>query len=369
MSLDFDKIRYKNKNYAVIKISYKDVELPTVVDWDDFVKIRKLKKSWKTNNMGFVSCKHTYNNVTKELFLHEIIMAWKMKSQNKKPSQKPVVHLNKIGLDNRRENLLYDIQNKPLNKNIKKKSRTIELPKNSGISLDEIPTYVWYMKPDSTHGERFMVEVGNVKWKTTSSKKLSLRYKLEEAKLFLRQLKDEKPHLFTDYSMNGDFTKEGINMLDSYYDIIHRAGYTHIKRYKRTHNTDNLLKVGAVTKKEKLLLKQQGGLISVKGGTKQRRRVVTNLPKNSGIDPTEIPQYCYYRPSYKNRGDYFVVEKGGRYWQTSSAKNVSIKEKFNQLLEYVDNMEGGSYSESSSDSSDLSISSESSESSESPLYF
>ena len=52
------------------------------------------------------------------------------------------------------------------------------------------------MKPNGSHGDRFMVEIGDVKWKTTSSKKLSLKYKLEEAKLFLRQLKRESPELF-----------------------------------------------------------------------------------------------------------------------------------------------------------------------------
>ena len=72
------------------------------------------------------------------------------------------------------------------------------------------------MKPDSSHGERFMVNIGDINWKTTSTNELSLKYKLEEAKMFLRHLLRSRPDLYEEYSMNGDFNKEGIDLLNSY---------------------------------------------------------------------------------------------------------------------------------------------------------
>ena len=97
------------------------------------------------------------------------------------------------------------------------------------------------MKPDSSHSERFMVNIGDVSWKTTSSNELSLSCKLEEAKMFLRQLLRNRPDLHEEYSMNGDFNKEGKDLLKSYYDIVHKHGYTHIKKLVPETNTVDLL--------------------------------------------------------------------------------------------------------------------------------
>jgi len=203
------KIRYKNQHYGIMVIKYKGLKLPVIMDYGDFKVVNNLKKAWKCNKLGLISCSHTYNNETKDVFLHELIMAIKQKNNGKTRKNKPIIHLNRIGLDNRRNNLMYDTVNKKENKNIKKKKRTITIPKECGIEPEEIPTYVWYMKPNGSHGERFVVNIDDINWKTTSSKTLSLRYKLEEAKLFLRQLRKEKPELFQELSMNGDYTKKG----------------------------------------------------------------------------------------------------------------------------------------------------------------
>ena len=86
--------------------------------------------------------------------------------------------------------------------NYKKKKRTVKLPEGCNIEPNELPTYIWYLKENGSHGSRFSVEVGNIKWKTTSSKKVSLRYKLEEAKKFLRELKKTNSDLFNKSSFN-----------------------------------------------------------------------------------------------------------------------------------------------------------------------
>lgn len=356
--MDFEKIRYKNKYYAIIKIKYKDLELPIVIDWQDFAIIRSLNKSWKCNKHGFISCSHIIDGELKEIFMHEIIMALKQKSEGKKKLNIPIVHINRIGLDNRRENIIYDTPDKESNKNIKKKKRIIKLPNDSGINVNDIPTYVWYMKPNDTHGERFMVDVGDVQWKTTSSRKLSLKYKLEEAKKFLRDLKKTRPELFEDYSMNGDYTKEGLELLDGYYTIIHKVGYNHINKYIPKNNTDNLLKSNISNKKEKDILKNQ----SFSNNTTKRRRVLNGgLPKDSGIVAAQdLPTHTYYKPAYGDRGDYFVTENQ-QTWKTTSSNAVSTQEKYQQLMKYLENQDiidssdtdsSNSFEESSEESSE-----------------
>jgi hypothetical protein len=254
MISDYKYISYNHKEYAVFQIKYKETNLPVVMDWNDFKIINKMKKRWRCNNSGFVSSSNNNSNTKKEVFLHELIM----NLRNKKNINKSIIHVNRVGLDNRTENLMYDLPNKEINKNGKKKQRTIHLPE-SGINISKIPTYVWYMKADGTHGERFVVDIGDIKWKTTSSNHVSLKYKLEEAKLFLRHLFRSRSDLYEQYCMNGDYTKEGKELLNTYYDIIHLAGYNHIKRYIPENLTSDLLKpsYSDLDEEERMLLHNQ----------------------------------------------------------------------------------------------------------------
>lgn len=233
MNLDYKKIRYKNDYYAVVSIE----SIPVVLDWDDFRVVKSLEKSFRYCSNGFISCYHTVKVIPKEVYLHEIIMGLKQRVESKKAQDIPIIHVNRIGLDNRRDNLLYDTADKKIKKNNKKKKRIIKLPEESGIDENDIPTYVWYMRPNGKHGDRFMVQIGDVSWKTTSSRDYSLKYKLEEAKKYIRELKETNPVLFEEYSMNGDYTKQGLELLKSYYKIISRAGFKAYANEKFNKNT------------------------------------------------------------------------------------------------------------------------------------
>lgn len=256
---NYKKLTYDGRDYATFNISYRDYNVPAVLDWNDFTEIKKLNKNWRCNQNGFICCSHTLNGQTKDVYLHELVMLLKNKESGIKSPNKPILHIDRVGLDNRRENLIYDTVYKDLNKNLKKKKRTIKLPKDCGIKPDEIPTYIWYMNPDSSHGERFMVNIGDVNWKTSSSNDLSLRYKLEEAKMYLRNLLKTRNDLLQEYSMNGDYTKEGKELLHTYYDIVHHAGSNHIKRFVPENNTFDLLKANYsdLSYDEKLMLQEK----------------------------------------------------------------------------------------------------------------
>jgi len=239
---NYKRLTLNGNDYVVFSIDFQDYSLPVVLDWDNFKTIKDMNKRWRCNQNGFVSCSHTYNNNTKEVYLHEVVMLLKNKDNGTKNLTKSIIHINRVGLDNRKENLMYDTTDKDNNKNSKKKKRSVELPEDSGIDPDTLPTYVWYMRPDDTHGERFLVNIGDVTWKTSSSSEYSLKYKLEEAKIFVRHLLNTRKDLYNEYSMNGDYTKEGKKLLESYYDIIHKCGFKNIQKFIPENNTLEYLK-------------------------------------------------------------------------------------------------------------------------------
>jgi len=249
------KILYEGKEYGIMDIKYKDHTLPVLLDWKDYQYVKKLDFKWHCNNNGFIC--HSYNS--ENYNLHDLIMQFKNKEAGVKNQKKTILHNNKIGLDNRRINLMYDTVYKDINKNMNKKRRTVVLPGDSGIDPDTIPTYIWYMKPDSSHGERFHVKIGDVSWKSSSSNTLSLKYKLEEAKLYMRTLFQQRKDLFEDYSMNNDYTLEGKELSHTFYDIIHTAGYKNIKRNVPENNTLQLLQPNyqGLNEEERELLKER----------------------------------------------------------------------------------------------------------------
>jgi len=241
MKNETTQITFRGKKYAVIKISYKKAKLPLVLDWDDYKEVKKLDKNWKCHQNGFVSSRYLNNGEHKDLFIHEIVKAIDIKDKQEKLKLKPILHINRIGLDNRRKNLIYQGQKGGIRNTIKKK-RSIKLPKECGVKPDEIPTYVWYLKENKTHGERFMIHIGDVSWKTTASKKVSLKTKLEDAKDYLKDLQKNRPELFEEYCMNGEYNKNGKDLLKEYYAIVKKAGFSNLSEITTENRTEKFLK-------------------------------------------------------------------------------------------------------------------------------
>lgn len=235
------KIVYDNNKYAVCELEYNSKKAPVILDWEIFKQVKNLDKNWHINDKGFVVTNHRYNDngveKNKEFSLHDVVM----KISDGKILNKSILHINKLGVDNRRINLIYDTNEKDITKNLKKKSRTVTLPNDCGIIPDEIPSYVWYLKEDSTHGDRFIIDIGDIKWKSTGSKKVSLKYKLEEIKKYMRYLNKIRSDLFDDYSMNGDLNEEGIKLMDTFIIIAEKSGFklNHDVKNKNTNKFIN----------------------------------------------------------------------------------------------------------------------------------
>lgn len=332
----YKRIEHDGKKYCIMTVFYKENKVPVLFDQEYEEQIKSFNKNWKCNTFGNIFCLHSYNNSTYEIKLHEIIMALHEKKLNishENNSDKTILHINKLGIDNRIDNLMYDMTNKDITKNMKKKKRTIVLPENCGINPNEIPTYVWYVKPEGTHGERFIVILDKVKWKSSCSKKLSLRYKLEETKAYLRLLKQNKPELFSKYSMNGDYNAKGEELLKSFYDIIYQAGFSNIKKITLPCMTNEYLKPQNVMKSENILLTKNINAII----NNEKRCTIKCLP--SGI--SDLPKKCYYHPETSSRGSYFImkinnenINMKSKYLISSTSKNISDEEKYKQIIKF-----------------------------------
>lgn len=256
-------VEYQKKRYTIVIIRHLDNELPILLDRIVYKILKQLKNVWYINDKNQIYTINTYEykgkNYDEYVYMHDLVKRLgdalvkdiKQNSNNSnninnnnnsnnrklgeyvkyamrsEKSKYPIIHINRVNFDNRYDNLEYDIPNKASYvKNTKKKKRTIDL-EEYGISVDELPTYVWYVKPDNTHGERFSIEIpGEVSWRSTSSKSLSLKYKLEETKKYLRYLKRRRPDIFDYFCMNGDMSLRGKTLLREYNKMIGLAGYS-----------------------------------------------------------------------------------------------------------------------------------------------
>lgn len=220
---DYKTVKYKNKIYNVVCTNYKEYIVPFIIDAPYLKILKSMNLQWNYKKHGQYI--YTIYNGS-EVFLHNIIVNIYFKIINKKLPNCTIEHINKIGIDNRISNLKF---NEGTRNQIKKK-RTVDLSKWN-IKADDIPTYVWYMKPTGNHGARFSVKIGNeINWKTTSSKNVSLWQKLEDAKKYLYNLQMINPDLFEQNCMNGEFTEEGKEKLNECYNILKIAGFKNIDK-------------------------------------------------------------------------------------------------------------------------------------------
>jgi hypothetical protein len=71
-----------------------------------------------------------------------------------------------------------------------------------------------------------------------------------------------------------------------------------------------------------------------------------NLPPDCGVTIDQIPKFCYYRPASGNRSDGFCCEgthpkqqaKEGKCFTTSRSVTMTTREKFDQLIEYLNQL-------------------------------
>jgi hypothetical protein len=215
--IQYTNIEYNNKKYTIGKVKTNDTYVYFVIDEEDYYKIKNYSWHYKAN--AYIGHTIPVDDKRRELYLHNLIMD--RIGFPGKGSKESVDHINRIGLDNRKENLRVITQSEQ-NLNQSKRKRRIELPEDSELTTDDIPKHIWYVKANGSHGERFAIEfkTENIIWKTTASKNISLKDKLESAKEKLAELYKTYPHLNPNNEDKNKLIKE---LTDSYYEIIKLA--------------------------------------------------------------------------------------------------------------------------------------------------
>jgi hypothetical protein len=214
-SIYYLHIVYNSKKYTIGILKSNGENIYFVIDREDYDKIKD--KAWHKSSTGYISQSVLIDGIKKELFLHNVIM--NRDAFNGKGQLESIDHINRIGYDNRKENLRLISQTEQ-NLNQKQKERKIVLPEDTDIHIEDIPKHIWLVKPNSGHDYRFAIQFKSEKfcWKTTSSKSISLKDKLQLAKDKLKELYKIYPHL--DPAI---IEKSMKPLIDSYYNIISLA--------------------------------------------------------------------------------------------------------------------------------------------------
>lgn len=195
--IDYRFVTHNNKEYGVGLIQHNGADIEFVFDKEDFEKVER--RPWHVSSGKYIGSTYYLDGGVKlELYLHNFVM--NRLAFNGKGAKQSIDHINRNGLDNRKENLRLITQSQQNIHQIKKK-RNVILPENCGINPNDIPKHVWYVRAQGQHGDRFAIEfkTENICWKTTSSKAVSIQQKLEQAKLKLVELYEQYPHLDPSY--------------------------------------------------------------------------------------------------------------------------------------------------------------------------
>ena len=213
--IDYKFVTYNDKEYVIGLIQHTGNDVKFVFDREDFPKIEK--RPWHLSSGKYIGSTFYLNGGVKlELYLHNLIMD--RITFDGKGSKESVDHINRNGLDNRKENLRILSQSQQ-NINQGKKTRSVVLPEGCPIKAEEIPKHIWYVRANGLHGDRFAIQfkTEGICWKTTSSKKVDLIQKLQDAKEKLKEFYLQFPHLNpeSEESITAELTK-------SFNEIINR---------------------------------------------------------------------------------------------------------------------------------------------------
>ena len=323
------EIDYNNKKYIVgycAGLNIEDALFVSDYDKKDFI----IKNKWffgKKNK--YIYATFVNDGINKYLYQHLYVIDGLVFDQDPAFS---IDHINQIGRDNRLENLR-KLSHSHQNINRGKLIRKVELPEGCDIDPQDIPTNIYYKKPQGLHGDRFCIEIKNVnppyKWDSTSSKSINLKTKLQQTILKLEEYKKEHPEYASliDNLKNVDIRN---NLRKSFNDILQLSGFPQEIINKNLAELEEEPK-DKIDEDSKDLAKQL-----MEEGYKN---ISSNLPKDCGVTPTMIPKYCYYKPASERRGDKFIierhpklVEKGIRQWATTEAKGKTTKDKFDLMI-------------------------------------
>lgn len=337
MTLSWRIVDYKNDVYVVYKIYRKGEPKLFVTHISGLFEVLR-HEPWHMSSGGYICHGVMIKGIRKNLYLHNLVT--KKLTFDGKGQDSTVDHVDRIGTDNRKENLRFATQTEQ-NFNQNRMKRDATLPEDCGFTWDDVPKCVVHRFRKKKYHIMCVVIHGidgeeDIRWESTSSKYVSLKFKLEHTKKFLRDLKENKPELFEirNLDTNG-VTNEIIELTKSYNKIIKKSGF---KCYEQN-------KI-AVPEKRDLLEEDLTGLTdeeialleTIEIGTSNKRCKTTRIPEDSGVTLDMVPKYVSYVKARQTSGDGFMIsgcpQLGKKYkWFTTTSSKYTTREKYEMMME------------------------------------
>jgi hypothetical protein len=182
-------------------VTYNGNPLTFLIDKDDLEKVKT--RNWHIATAGkYISTNVRIDGIIKVLYLHNFVMnKFDFPGRGTKQS---IDHINRNGLDNRKQNLRLVTQTQQ-NLNRSERTRRAALPEkyqDSVVKIYDLPKHVYYVKARGNHGDGFCVEFKKDGKKIYNpyirSKVLTIEQKLEKIKELLEKGYAEFPEFTRD---------------------------------------------------------------------------------------------------------------------------------------------------------------------------
>jgi hypothetical protein len=244
-----------------------------------------------------------------------------------------VDHINRIKIDNRVKNLRMATQSEQNSNRDTRSDKKMPNEELINAGITELPRYVrWdnsekkfvvekhpHLTQEVRDGKRKKAQVSGSK-----SAKLSLIEKYQD---ILARLEELDMNLY-----DQDFKELIIANKKEYDDICKCIRDYEIKESSNISPVDSIVIDPIIT-------------IAATRNTLPGRKTVSKLPEGCGVKVEDIPKYCYYSPSTATRSDKFVIDKHPnlkdiRQWSTTGSSLKTTLEKFNMLIDKLQELEG-----------------------------
>lgn len=204
-------VEYKGSRYLVGTAKSKNKDLPFIFDYTCLKKLPSNVFHFKNNR---VFCG--------KIPLHRVLV------------KRRVEYINQIPTDNRVANMrLFSYAQQD-----ERGERNSRVPRDSGISIEEIPIFMWYIPERGCRGSGWSIRIKNkYRWNSTRSKDVSLKCKFEMAKQHMRGLLVSRPELLcTGHSTL--CTAQGTVLEMEYIEILGIAGIQAVPRKRNLLEED-----------------------------------------------------------------------------------------------------------------------------------
>jgi len=143
------KVKHDGKSYYIGSYITKGKVKLYVIDYDELENIKNIK----------LGATNKYVGTRREGYIHTNIMG--PPPYRKDGLMTTVDHINRNTHDNRRANLRFATQTEQNENQKRRKRKNIPLPKNCGVTKEDIPKCTWYRPadPKSGHSDYFVLKL------------------------------------------------------------------------------------------------------------------------------------------------------------------------------------------------------------------